>query len=83
MLGFLRMDTENNTNRPPKEKIPRKVKVGIAAFGVAWGVLFLLSVLVIPIFGYAAIDVVVGPWSFPLLLIGAILVLPYVEKRLK
>ncbi len=74
---------KSEPENPATGRIPRGVKVSVASLGVAWGIFFLLSVLLIPIFGYTVVDLMVGPWSLPILVLGAILVLPYVERRLQ
>ena len=66
----------------PTSRMPRGVKVGIAAFSLTWGLMMFMAIVMLPFSGPAALRVLVGPWSPILLIIGAFLVVPFVQKRM-
>ncbi len=75
----------NNRKKEEKRnnKVLRMVKVSFASFGIAWGAMLLFSVVFLPLLGYSVMELIVGPWSLPILVACAILVLPYVERKLQ
>lgn len=88
LLVLFVVSTIGMFNKGKKEKIrknmiPRMVKVSLASFGLAWGAMILLSVLFLPLFGFSTFEVILGAWSFPILVVVALIVLPYVERKLQ
>ncbi len=64
-----------------KARMPRGVKVSMAAFFLVSGLMAVGALALLPIMGLSALKVMVGPGAPFVLLAGAILFLPFIEKR--
>jgi len=62
-------------------RMPRGVKVSLAAFFLVSGLMVTGTLLFLPLFGMSALKILIGPWSPLLLIIGAGLFLPFIERR--
>ncbi len=64
-----------------KAKMPRGVKVSMAAFFLVSGLMTVGALVLLPVMGLSALKVMVGPAAPFLLLGGAVVFLPFIEKR--
>ena len=64
-------------------KMPRGVKVAMASFLLVWGLLLLIAIILLPLFGPSSLKLLIGTWSPVIWIIGALLLLPFVENRLQ
>jgi len=64
-----------------KAKMPRGVKVSMAAFFLVSGLMTVGALALLPVMGLSALKVMVGPAAPFLLLGGAVVFLPFIEKR--
>jgi len=64
-----------------KAKMPRGVKVSMAAFFWVSGLMTIGALALLPVMGLSALKVMVGPAAPFLLLGGAVVFLPFIEKR--
>ncbi len=64
-----------------KARMPRGVKVSLAAFFWVSGLMAVGALLLLPVMGLPALKVMAGPGAPFLLLGGSVLFLPFIEKR--
>lgn len=64
-------------------KMPRGVKVAMASFLLVWGLLLLATIILLPFIGPSSLQLLIGAWSPVIWIIGALLLLPFVENRLQ
>jgi len=64
-----------------KARMPRGVKVSLAAFFLVSGLMVVGALALLPVMGLSALKAMVGPAAPFLLLGGAVLFLPFIEKR--
>jgi len=64
-----------------KARMPRGVKVSMAAFFLVSALMTIGALVLLPVMGLAAVKAMVGPAAPFLLLGGAVLFLPFIEKR--
>jgi len=64
-----------------KARMPRGVKVSMAAFFLVSALMTISALALLPVMGLAAVKAMVGPAAPFLLLGGAVLFLPFIEKR--
>ncbi len=64
-------------------KMPRGVKVAMASFLLVWGLLLLTTIILLPFIGPSALKLLIGVWSPVIWIIGALLLIPFVENRLQ
>ncbi|MCP4283443.1 MAG: hypothetical protein GY792_03185 [Gammaproteobacteria bacterium] len=60
----------------------REGEVGIESFSLGWALMLLMAIIPLPIVGLTVLQVLAGPWSPFLLVIGAFLVVPFAQKRI-
>jgi hypothetical protein len=65
-----------------KSRMPRGVKVSMASLGLAMSLMLVVALIMLPIVGFNALKVLVGSWSPILWIIGGLMLIPFVEKRL-
>lgn len=66
----------------PVSRMPRGVKVGLASFSLSWGLMCVMALLLLPFAGVNSLRVLVGPWSPILWIVGAFMLVPFIQKRL-
>ncbi len=66
----------------PVSRMPRGVKVGIAAFSLSWGLMCVMALALLPFAGAKSLMVLVGSWSPVLWIVGAFMLVPFIQKRL-
>ena len=64
-----------------KARMPRGVKVSMAAFFLVSGLMAVTTLALLPIMGLSVLKVMVGPGAPFVLLGGGLLFLPFIEKR--
>ncbi len=64
-----------------KARMPRGVKVSLAAFFWVSGLMAVGALILLPVMGLSALKVMAGPGAPFLLLGGSALFLPFIEKR--
>ena len=64
-----------------RARMPRGVKVSMAAFFLVSALMAIGALVLLPVMGLAAVKAMVGPAAPFLLLGGAVLFLPFIEKR--
>ncbi len=67
--------------RIQKAKMPRGVKVSMAAFFWVSGLMTVGALVMLPVMGLSAFKVLVGPAAPFLMLGGALAFIPFIEKR--
>jgi hypothetical protein len=67
----------------PVSRMPRGVKVSLASLSLAWGLMFLMALALLPFMGPIAMQVLVGPWAPLLWIVGAFMIMPAVSRRLQ
>jgi len=64
-----------------RARMPRGVKVSMAAFFLVSGLMMIGALALLPVMGLSALIAMVGPGAPLVLLCGAILFIPFIEKR--
>jgi len=64
-----------------RARMPRGVKVSMAAFFLVSGLMTVGALALLPVMGLSAVKAMVGPAAPFLLLGGAVLFLPFIDKR--
>lgn len=64
-----------------RARMPRGVKVSMAAFFLVSGLMTVGALVLLPVMGMSAVKAMVGPAAPFLLLGGAVLFLPFIDKR--
>ncbi|MES9936989.1 MAG: hypothetical protein ABW072_13465 [Sedimenticola sp.] len=67
----------------PVSRMPRGVKVGLACFSLSWGLMCMMALVLLPFAGPVSLRVLVGPWSPILWIVGAFMLVPFIQKRLQ
>jgi hypothetical protein len=63
-------------------KMPRGVKVSLASFILGLSLMLLVALALLPLLGPPSLLLVVGPWSPLVLIVTAVVLIPFVGKKL-
>lgn len=67
----------------PTSRMPRGVKRGLAAGMLTLGLMLFLGVALLPFIGLRGLWVFVGPWWPGMLILGSLVLIPFVDRRVQ
>jgi sterol desaturase/sphingolipid hydroxylase (fatty acid hydroxylase superfamily) len=82
LYGLWWLMTARKRTDEPRSNMPRGVKVSLASLILTLSLMLLVALILLPFLGAPALMLVVGSWSPIILIVGAIILIPFVGKKL-
>lgn len=82
LYGLWWLATARKESDKPRSNMPRGVKVSLASLILTLSLMLLAALILLPFLGPPALMLLVGSWSPVILIVVAIILIPFVGKKL-